>query len=568
MQSCNEWLSAQGTWRQLRALRLAAFLACSAALLSASCGESPSKQLESAHASALPIAQDARIAYLLSPGTRHEHYDVDASDTLGILTETLERGHRDPLRRAREELAARGEEGLAIARRTIDAHFESPDGGSHLRNALEIVQRSNALGARELCLRLLRHRDVGLAALAAAALEKHGQPQDYEILMACFDAADPEFKLRFLMAAARLAPERAQRQILDWIDRGELDGIWDECGSLLAVATAPDVVGRLSPHWPAMPPRFKALLAAPCARAGDSEALAFLRDESHSAEQWRAESAVTALQLAGMHVELDEVARRGRVPSARLRALNALAAPGVVERHAEAFRANLNSSDDGLSNAALAVLVRLRDPSSIARALALVTGQDNEGLRIAMSALREPMREDPALARRVLAALDERRAPESGMGIAEQMRTLQAIGQVPLEEAARKLVERARTASGEVSGMSARRWLFQQASNAGPAGQLVLAEQLERSDDELERLDLIEAISAWGGPVGLEVLARFVESERARPYEILLASERLVRLGTVEQVAPMLKRVTLRVTQPDVRVALQALLWLNYPGPR
>lgn len=548
--------------------RTLAAVGLAACVLLAGCGKDEQARPATAASAPLPLAQDARIAYLLSPGTRHEHYDVDASNTLGILTETLEHGHRDPLRRAREELAARGEEGLAVARRTIDAHFESPDGGSHLRNALEIVQRSDAPGARELCLRLLRHRDVGLAALAAAALEKHGQPEDYEILMACFDAADPEFKLRFLMAAAKLEPVRAQRQILDWIDRGELDGIWDECGSLLAIATAPDVVGRLSPHWPAMPPRFKALLAAPCARAGDEEALAFLRDEAHSAEQWRAESAVTALQLAEMHAELDEVARRGKVPSARMRALNGLAAPGVAERHAEAFRSNLNFADDGVANAALAVLVRLRDPGAIGRALALVAGQDNEGLRTAMAALREPMRADPELARRVLAALEERRAPESGMELSEQMRTLQALGQVPLEEAARKLVERARTATGTVSGMSARRWLYQQASNAGPAGQLVLAEQLERCDDELERLDLIEAIAAWGGPVGLDVLARFVESDRARPYEVLLASERLARLGTVEQVAPLLKRVTLRVTQPDVRVALQALLWLNFPGPR
>ncbi|MBM3989678.1 MAG: hypothetical protein FJ298_01580, partial [Planctomycetes bacterium] len=394
-----------------RALALAA-LVCAAAWCAAACAEDGAEREAQAGASALPIALDSRLAYLLSPGTRHEHYDVDASDTLGILTETLEHGHRDPLRRAREELSARGAEGLAVASRTIDAHFESPDGGSHLRNALEIAQRSDAPGARALCLRLLRHRDVGLAGLAAVALEKHGQPQDYELLMACFDAADPEFKLRFLLAAAKLDPPRAQRQVLDWIDRGELDGLWDECGPLLAGATANDVVGRLSPHWPTMPPRFKALLAAPCARAGDAQALAFLREEAHSAEQWRAESAVTALHFASMHAELDLVARRGKVPSARLRALNALATPSLVASYAESFRANLNSSDDGLANAALAVLVRLRDPSALAHALALVAGQDNESLRTAMSALREPMLEDPSLAQRVLTALEERRAPE------------------------------------------------------------------------------------------------------------------------------------------------------------
>jgi hypothetical protein len=544
-------------------------LALGAALLATACEKAaqPSKSSSETRA-ASPMAQDSRISYLLSPASRSEYYDVDTSNTLGILAETLERGHRDPLRRAREELGSMGSAGLEVASRAIDAHFESPDGSAHLRNALEVVHRSSAPEARELCLRVLRHRDIGLAALAAAALEKHGLPEDYERLIACFDSAPPEFKLRFFMAAARLAPERAQRQVLDWIDRGELAGIWDECGSLLAEASAPDVVGRLSPLWPGMPPRFKALLAAPCARAGEEEALGFLREDASSAEQWRAESAVTALHRARMFDELDAVARRGQVASARLRALNSLAAPGIAEQHLEAFRANLNSTDEGLSAAALAVLVRVCDESAIARALALASEGDNEALRTAMSALREPMQSDPALAERVLRALEERRGPETGLGVAEQMRTLQAIGQVPLESAAASLVARALKAQGEVAGMSARRWLLQQASNAGPVGQRQLAKELDTADDTLLRLDLIEAIAAWGGPVSVDVLVRFVESERARPYEILLAAERLTRVGRVEEVAPTLKRVALRVTQADVRVALQALLWLNYPGPR
>ena len=52
------------------------------------------------------------------------------------------------------------------------------------------------------------------------------------------------------------------------------------------------------------------------------------------------------------------------------------------------------------------------------------------------------------------------------------------------------------------------------------------------------------------------------------PYETLYAADRLTRMATVDVAAPLLKRVTLRITQPDVRVALQCLLWANYPGPR
>ena len=62
----------------------------------------------------------------------------------------------------------------------------------------------------------------------------------------------------------------------------------------------------------------------------------------------------------------------------------------------------------------------------------------------------------------------------------------------------------------------------------------------------------------------LEVL----EDPATGPYELVFAAERASILGRVEQVAPVLKRVALRVTQPDVRTALQSFLWANYPGPR
>ncbi len=512
-----------------------------------------------------PAREDGRVSYLLVPGPRSGHYDVDTSDALGILAENLERGTRDSLRRAREELGAAGPEGLEIVRRTVDAYFASPDGAAHLRNAIDVVQRSDAPGARELARRVLEHPDVGIASLAATALEKHGNAADVDLLMARFVAAEPEFKLKFFLAAAKLDPARAQREVLTWIESGQYDGLWDECVTLLSQATAPDVIGRISVLWRDALPRFRTLLAAPCARAGDSEALEYLRGEARSSEQWRAEVAVTALQYAGLADELEFVATRSNVASARLRALNALATDELARRHTEAFRANLNEADPTLSTAALVVLVRIGDTLAIDRALALVGQNDGEALQAGMSALRDPVRTDPALAQRVFDALSRRREPEAARALGDQMRTLQAIGQVPVEAAARALVELSRTATGDVANVRAARWLLQQAGNVGPAGQLVIDAELKASTDPLRRLDCLEGLTAWGGPLCVRLLIEFVESDAARPYEILYAADRLVKLGTVGEVAPVLKRVALRVTQPDVRIALQSLLWTNYP---
>ncbi|MCY3003388.1 MAG: hypothetical protein NTV21_16460 [Planctomycetota bacterium] len=512
-----------------------------------------------------PLREDGRVSYLLVPGPRSGHYDVDTSDRLAILAENLEHGTRDSLRRAREELGAAGPEGLEIVRRTIDAYFASPDGVAHLRNAIDVVQRSDAPGARELALRVLEHPDVGIASLAASALEKHGTTEDVDLLMARFLVADPEFKLKFFLAAAQIDPPRAQREVLAWIESGQYDGLWDECVTLLSQATAPDVVGRISALWRDALPRFRILLAAPCARAGDAEALEFLRGEARSSEQWRAELGVAALQQANLDDELDYVARKSVVQSARMRALNALATDELARRHIEAFRANLNEADSALSTAALAVLVRIGDSLAIDRAIELVGQDEGESLQTAMTALRDPVRKDPVLAERVFTALARRREPERTRALGDQMRTLQAIGQVPVEGAARALVELSRTAKGDVSNVRAARWLLQQAGNTGAAGQRVIYEELQATTDPVRRLDCLESLSAWGGPVAVELLIQFVESEQARPYELLYAADRLVKLGTVDQIAPVLKRVTLRVTQPDVRVALQSLLWTNYP---
>ena len=107
-----------------------------------------------------------------------------------------------------------------------------------------------------------------------------------------------------------------------------------------------------------------------------------------------------------------------------------------------------------------------------------------------------------------------------------------------------------------------------QIGNIGEPSHELLLELLRTEDDVARRLDYLEGISMRGGDQAREILLEYVDGERATPYEVLYAAERLVRIGPARLVAPALKRATLRVEQEDVRGALQCLLWASYPGPQ
>lgn len=547
---------------------IAALALGSLAWLAGACGDGGDGGAATQAATRPPPARDPRIDYLLVPGARTEHYDVDTSDATSILTENLLRGQRDPLRRAREELGAMGEEGLRVAQRVIDSYFQHPDGFAPLQNALEVVHRSDAPGARELCLRMLLHPNDSLRKSAIDALVKHGRPEDYDALYATFETISPEFKQHAMLALEKLDPVRAQEQYLTWIENAEYRAVWDKLMPCLARAENRVVLARLSKLWPKLEGRHRKLAAAACARAGDETALELLRAALASEEPGEAEDALAALVVSGMEDELDRVARTHASRLVRELAMRSLATPGAAGRHVEALRAGLSSTDEETWSACLTALAAVRDEIAIERALAVLSDPASISLATPMNALSAPMQGDPLLAGRVLEALTRRRDPESHLDVDEQVQVLRSISQVPLRGAAELLHEMSKTATGEIQGMPAGRWLVELVGNTGEPGQRLLASELPQATDPLRRLDLIEGISMRGGPFALQTLLALAESETCGPYEILYVADRLTRIGTVAEVAPVLKRATLRVEQPDVRIALQSFLWFHYPGPR
>ena len=553
---------------ELRTPPAAALLLASLAL--AGCGEDAGPDATGAVAEAgLDPNQDGRVAYLLAPCATGGYYDVATADMMPILEQTLLHGHRDPLKRAKVELAAMGDEALPVLRRVIRNNWSVPDGKNHVRNALEAVLMSESDGARELLLEGLKHPNEDLRMLSVKGLRIHGRAEDYDALFAVLAQATPNFFTDVLAVMQHLDPDRAAALVLGWVEEQQFEQAWDELIPLVAGATSPEVVDRCRTAWPQAAPHHQPSLAAPCARAGDVEATraldAWLVDPTNVN---RRRFAAVALAAAGLADRLVPMLAGDPVAQNRLIAVGAMTRTPELTRELRAHVvAGIGDASMDVSLACLQALIAIEDPGALDSAIALLSGTEPNSLRDAMRLLGPPMAADEAVAERVFEVLRQRHEAEAQRPLTDRMRLLQAIGQVPLESAARLLLAEARVAQGELQGDRAERWLFLQIGNGGPASIPVLEALLDEDRDAVRRLDVLEALSMRGGEPARDAMLRFVEREDARPIEILYAADRLVRIGPARTVAPVLKRVTLRVSDRYVRPALQCLLWTAYPGP-
>ena len=79
----------------------------------------------------------------------------------------------------------------------------------------------------------------------------------------------------------------------------------------------------------------------------------------------------------------------------------------------------------------------------------------------------------------------------------------------------------------------------------------------------LRRIDLIWAASSQRTDASRTFLIDFLESD-PDPYEMLFAGDRLAQMGPAATVAPILKRVALRIEHGRIRAAFDSLLWRWY----
>lgn len=520
----------------------------------------------SAPAAAQAIASDPRVRHLLAPCVKWEHYDVDTSDVGGILTEMLLHGDRDALRRSREELAARGPEGIELISRVVDRFLNDKDGYGPLRNCVEVCQRSDAPQARAVLLRLLGGAFEGVAVQAVQALGKHGRPEDLDAVLTVFERASLENKMKIATAMHAIDPVRTSQLYLDWMSAGYAQSHWDVFCQALATSADPFVARRALEFRAQAPERYHALLSAPAARAGDVDARDYLREQARAAEIWRREMALGAFAAAGLSDELAELAETDPSSEVRLRAINSLApnSPKLLE----ALRAGALSPDPMIASTCLGLLIRQGERMAIDRTLEMLGGGSPELLGLAMGALEPAFERDASVSERALEILSSRAKLEGAAALAERVSILESIARIPLPQAASLLRERAAAETGEVKGLPARRWLLRLVGNLGESGQRLAAAELPTTRDPALRLDLLEALSVRATPFARAELLRLAESDELQPVELLFVADRLTLVSWVDESAGLLKRATLRIDDPDVRRSLQCLLWRSFPGPR
>jgi HEAT repeat protein len=541
-------------------LKLAAALALGALL----CGCGPG---EVARADRGEPAEDPRLDWLLDSGGRDDHYDVDTSDTLGILSEVLRHGQRDPLRRARMELGQLGPEGVAAAQRVIEAAWNDPMRFADVRNALDALSYASDDAAHAVVARVLEHPDSSPRQAAWRALKPMARPSDYDRLRALLEIESSEFSVELAQLLFDADPERAVAEYLDWIEQERFPGLWEDVSAAFPKTRDPENARRACSLRHGREPILALQLAGACLPVDDGGALAFLREQQRSELGGARELALNVLIQAGRVEELAWSFEHDAEPALRQLAASVIAKDWPPERAEPLLRAGMQDPDWGVSWGCLNALVARGDAEAIERAVDRLGSEEPGVLENAILALRPRMLGDAALAERVRAVLVRRADEEAWLDPESRRAVLRALGLTPSRGAAEYLIARSREIDGRLQGLDAERWTIQQVGNGGPPGQQVLVEELARETELHRRLDLIEALAATPTHESETWLFERAAAEDVDPWELLFVAERLTRLGPTARVAPLLKRSVLRVDQPDVRRALQALLWTWYPAP-
>lgn len=524
---------------------------------------------------ATDVWSDPRLTPLLASCARDDFYDRNVADPLPILMGKLESGQLDPLRRAKEELAAMGEEAVPALRRMIDRTFADPHGFAVLQNALDVVQQSRAAGTRELLLRALDHPSSAVRQRAIQGLRaERARPEDFDRLLLHVEVEDPEQRHVVALALHAADPARAELLYLDWMERGRYPALWPFVVLELPGSDEPATQRRCAELQGQVDLTLRPFLAACAARGGDGEARTWLATQLADPDPTRLPvrgGCIRACGAAGLERMCLETLAGDPDANLRAQAVEVVAQlwpedgagePDPLVR--DVLRGALDDVALPVRVSSFGALVRRGDPVAVDRALGKLLESPRQ-VNEAMIALLPRLETDPELAQRVHATLMERHALEAELPLERRLATLKSLGQIPSAEAARFLRETGLEHAGVVvEGLRAHEWTCLQAANTGEPGRAWLAEQLAEEEDPLRRLDLLWATSAARSDATRVRLLGLLEDPALAPHEVLYVAERLARLGPAAEVAGRIKRAANRIEEPRVRRGLQCLLWTWY----
>jgi len=511
---------------------------------------------------------DGRILLLLDSCAKGGYYDRDTGDPVSILLDKLQFGSSDALHRAKEELGDMGEHAATEVARLLNRNFDDPMGAAKVQNTIEVLGLMRTPAAHAPLIKSLDHprdsvRGVTMRALAGGA----AWPEDFDRILAHVPVEKARIREQAAIALFVADPDRAAGVFLEWLEAGTNAGLWGFMAAHMADADSKLIAPEAAALCDQVDPRIGLPLAAIGLQTGDPRPRALLDQYLAKADAGQRLPAVSALLQSGYVAELANLAITDPDAVIRQQVLVALAqqadeAGAPSQATLDTFHAGLDDSDPNVRKVSMGTLLGWRDAAAQDRALTMLGG-DRTALQEIVLIVIEPLRQQPEFAKRVLDRLLEIEEDHSGRPLKERLGILQAIGQVPTVEAAAYLYDTAQTAEGELQGLRAFRWLTIQVSNTGRAGRLWLASKLKTEVDPARRLDILWAISSQRDATTEEFLTDFLQTD-GEPYELLFAADRLAKSGKTATAAPLLKRVTMGVSHPKVRRALECLLWRWY----
>ncbi len=512
-------------------------------------------------------SKDSRIVGLVEDCANLGTFAGDTSDLLPVLVSKLERGSMSVMHNVREELAREGAVAIPEVVRLVRRLYTEPHGSHPTVNALGVLQLSEA-GSQPEALELMRdclgHPQSTVQAAAVQALGRHADAAAYDDLLSLMRVSHDTMRNGLIIALHHADERRFERELAQWIRTEQYPGQWEFAARLVA-RTANEDTGALYAE-------IAADVAAPVARA-------FLLSTLVGREGSRAEEllvellddpdsrirgyGLAALEYTDLTALAAKVLRNDEAPSLRAMSVGLLAAHIDEPASRAALRDGLNDEDEGVRGGCLAALLAAGDEAAADFAISYLRGPQRD-LQTAVSALTDNWEANPGLAQRVfdtLTALIEERAAQP---LAELTAYYQALGQIPGPASTEYLLQAARKEGGTHQSMSAHRWLTIHASNTGAIGRAVLAQAWSDEADLERRMDYL-----WAATVGHDAqtsafLKQVLMAERSAPHERLYVADRLAHEGPAAEVAPLIKRAMMRMSDPIMRPAMNCLLWRWY----
>jgi len=502
---------------------------------------------------------DDRIQRLVYDCPFGRTFDAQTADMIPVLVSKLERGTRDPLRMAKQDLGRIGEPAVGELTRLFERCYQERFKHAVLENILGACTLMEGPWALGIMRRAMGHVQPTVRLAALPGIENHGDAGDYDLVRQWLPlAGEGKLMAKYAACLEALDPPRYFEDLVTWFESGHYSAMWPYVALTAGHCDDPDTAQRLKATAALRDEALVPFLIAAAAKLGDADAMADLQGRLLHERPGVRQHAIQALEVIDHGLDVAALIDDEH-PGVRRMAIGVLIAI-EGEESMEWLREAQEDSVQQIREMVMEELVLRGDPGAVARALELLDGNVIER-GVGIRALRAAWAVNPDSRHQAFERLV--RAFERARDGSDQERIsiLQALSHVALLEAAEYLLMFADQFEGEIKGRDAHRWICGQVWNTGPMGRDLLRDRLVTETDPFRRLDLIEYIWQDHSDASREMLLALLMDETIDPHERLFCADRLTVMGPASRVAPAMKRAYLGSTHRTLRPALQCILW-------